>query len=71
MYIRKGKEELENERFWNAIEEQRTSISEDELDKASIGLGLSPLHNFDGNPISRVSVLKEWVVDVVTIQASI
>jgi DNA repair exonuclease SbcCD ATPase subunit len=63
--IRKGKEELENERFWNAIEEQRTwSISADELDKASIGLGLSPLHNFDGNPSLRVSVLKEWVMDV-------
>src|ERR671921_1402354 len=46
--IRKGKEELEMERFWNAIEEQRTwSISGDELDKASVGL--SPLHNFDGN----------------------
>jgi hypothetical protein len=58
-------EELENERIWKAIEEQRRwSISEDELDKASIGLGLSPLHSFDVNPSSRVSLLKEWVMDV-------
>ena len=58
--IRKGKEELENERFWKAFEEKHTwSISEDELDKASIGLGLSPLYNIDGNPSLGVSVLKE------------
>jgi Rad3-related DNA helicase len=63
--IRKGKEELENERLWKEIEEQRTwSIPGDELNKASIGLGLSPLHNFDGNPSLRVSLLKEWVMDV-------
>src|SRR5918994_56600 len=63
--IRKGKEELENERLWNAIEEKHTwSISRDELDEASIGLGLSPLYNIDGNPSLDVGDLKEWVMDV-------
>jgi hypothetical protein len=63
--IRKCREELENERFWKAFEEKRTwSISRDETDKASIGLGLSPLYNIDGKPSLRVSVLKEWVMDV-------
>jgi Homeodomain-like domain len=63
--IRKGKEELENERFWNEREEQHTwSISEDELDKASIELGLSPLHNFDMKPSLSVAYLKRLVMDV-------
>ena len=63
--IRKGKEELENERFWKAFEERHTwSTSGDELDKASIGLGLSPLYNIDGNPSLDVGDLKEWVMDV-------
>jgi transcriptional regulator with XRE-family HTH domain len=63
--IRKGKEELENERFWKAFEEKHTwSTSGDELDKASIGLGLSPLYNIDGNPSLRVRDLKDWVMDV-------
>jgi hypothetical protein len=55
-----------NEKFQEAIgrnyirsEEQRTwSISGDELDKACIGLGPSPLHNSDKKPSLRVSVLK-------------
>ena len=63
--IRKGKEELENERFWNEREEQHTwSISVDELDKASIELGLSPLHNFDMKPSLSVAYLKRLVMDV-------
>jgi hypothetical protein len=36
----------------------------DELDKASIGLGLSPLGNFDKNPSLSGSDLKKWVMDV-------
>jgi hypothetical protein len=36
----------------------------DELDKASIGLGLSPLDNFYGNPSLSVSGLKEWMMDI-------
>jgi septation ring formation regulator EzrA len=39
-------------------------ISVDELNNASIGLGLSPLHNFDGNPSLSGSNLKKWVMDV-------
>src|SRR5215207_2373205 len=39
-------------------------ISVDELNNASIGLGLSPLHNFDGNPSLSGSDLKKWVMDV-------
>jgi hypothetical protein len=63
--IRKGKEELEKERFWNKLEEQHTwKISVDELNNASIGLGQSPLHNFDGNPSLSGSNLKKWVMDV-------
>jgi hypothetical protein len=63
--IRKGKEELEKERFWNKLEEQHTwKISVDELNNASIGLGLSPLHNFYGNPSLSGSDLKKWVMDV-------
>src|ERR671910_566400 len=63
--IRKGKEELENERLWNAIEKQRTwSISRDELDEASIGLGLSRTYNIDNNPHLEVRDLRKWVMDV-------
>jgi hypothetical protein len=41
---RECQQELENEKFWNKIEEQHTwSISADELNKASVGLGLSLL----------------------------
>jgi hypothetical protein len=53
------------ERFWNKLEEQHTwKISVDELNNASIGLGLSPLHNFDKNPSLSGSDLKKWVMDV-------
>jgi hypothetical protein len=63
--IRKGEEELENERFWNEFEEQHTwSVSVDELNKASIGLGLIPVGNFDKNPFLSVSDLKKWAMDI-------
>jgi hypothetical protein len=63
--IRKGEEELENERFWNEFEEQHTwSVSVDELNKASIGLGLIPVGNFDKNPCLSVSDLKKWAMDI-------
>jgi DNA repair exonuclease SbcCD ATPase subunit len=63
--IRKGEEDLEKERFWNKLEEQHTwKVSVDEVNKASVELGLSPLHNFDGNPSLSVSDLKKWVMDV-------
>ena len=63
--IRKGKEELENERIFNEVEKLHAwKVSVDELNKASIGLGLSPLHNLDGNPSLSASILKEWVMDV-------
>ena len=63
--IREGEEELEKERFWNEFEERHTwRVSVDELNNASIGLGLSPLHNFYGNPSLSGSDLKKWVMDV-------
>ena len=63
--IREDEEELEKERFWNKLGEQYTwRVSVDELNKASIGLGLSPLHNFDKNPSLSVNDLKEWVMDI-------
>jgi transcriptional regulator with XRE-family HTH domain len=62
---RKCRDELETEILFNIVEKQRTwSISGDQLDKASIGLGLSPLYNIDGNPSLRVRDLKDWVMDV-------
>ena len=33
-----------------------------------IGLGLNPLHNFDGNTGLSASDLKEWVIDIFTVQ---
>jgi hypothetical protein len=52
-------------RFWNELEEQHTwKISVDELNNASVELGLSPLHNFYGNPSLSGSDLKKWVMDV-------
>jgi hypothetical protein len=63
--IHKGREELEMERLWNKLKEQHTwEISVDELNNASIGLGLSPLHNFDKIPSLSGSDLKKWVMDV-------
>lgn len=63
--IRKGEEELENERFWNEFEEQYTwRVSVEEINNASLGLGLSTIGNFDRNPSLSVSDLKKWVKDV-------
>ena len=63
--IRKGEEDLEKERFWNKLEEQHTwKVSVDEVNKASVELGLSPLHNFDKNPSLSDSDLKRWVMDI-------
>jgi hypothetical protein len=62
---REGQQELENVKFWDEFEEQHTwSISVNELNEASVGLGLSGLNNFDGNPSLSGSDLKEWVMDV-------
>jgi transcriptional regulator with XRE-family HTH domain len=62
---RECQQELENEKSWNKFEEQHTwSISPDELNKASLGLGLSPIDNFDGKPSLSGSDLKKWVMDV-------
>jgi hypothetical protein len=62
---RECQQKLENEKSWNKFEEQHTwSISPDELNKASLGLGLSPIDNFDGKPSLSGSDLKKWVMDV-------
>ena len=46
--IREGQQELEKERFWNKFKEEYTwSISADELNNASIELGLSPFDSLD------------------------
>ena len=63
--IREGKEELEKERFWNKLEKlHEWKVSIDEVNNASTGLGLNPLHNFDGNPSLSVSDLKKWMMDI-------
>jgi hypothetical protein len=57
-------QELANEKFWNKFEEQHTwSISADELNKANVALGLSPIDNFDRRPSLSGSDLKKWVMD--------
>jgi transcriptional regulator with XRE-family HTH domain len=62
---RECQRELENEKFWNEFEEQYTwSIPAYELNKASLGLGLSTINNFDGKPSLSGSDLKKWVMDV-------
>jgi transcriptional regulator with XRE-family HTH domain len=63
--IRKGKEGLETERLFNFLGELYTwRVSFDELNEASIGVGLSPLDNIDNNPSLSVSYLREMVMDV-------
>jgi hypothetical protein len=62
---RKCQQELENEKFWNKFEEQYTwSISADELNRASVGLGLSSIDNIDGKPSLSGSNLKKWAMDI-------
>jgi hypothetical protein len=63
--IRKGKEELETEKLFDIVGEQITwRVSREELDEASIGLGLSRTYNIDNNPHLEVRDLREWVMDV-------
>jgi hypothetical protein len=63
--IRVCQQELEKEKFWNKFEEQYTwSIRACELNKASLGLGLSSIDNFDRRPSLSGSDLKKWVMDV-------
>jgi predicted DNA-binding protein YlxM (UPF0122 family) len=59
------KKELETEKLFNYFGEQRTwMVSKDELDEASIGLGLSRIENIDNSPHLEVRDLKKWVMDV-------
>ena len=63
--ICKVKNELETEKLFNKLGEQYTwRVPVDELNGASIGLGLSPIDNFDKNPSLSARDLKEWVMDV-------
>jgi hypothetical protein len=63
--IRECQHELEKEKFWNKFEEQYTwSISADELNKASVGIGLSPIDNFYRMPSLSSSDLKKWAMDI-------
>ena len=63
--IRKGKEELETETLFNIVGEQITwRVSEEALNEASIGLGLSRTYNIDNNPHLEVRDLRKWVMDV-------
>ena len=62
---REAKNELETEKIFNIVEEQITwRVSGEELDEASIGLGLSRTYNIDNNPHLEVRDLREWVMDV-------
>jgi hypothetical protein len=62
---RECQQELIREETWNKFEEDYTwSISAYELNKASLGLGLSSIDNFDRRPSSSGSDLKKWVMDV-------
>jgi hypothetical protein len=62
---RECQQELKREKTWNKFEEEYTwSISAYELNKASLGLGLSSIDNFDRRPSLRGSDLKKWVMDV-------
>lgn len=61
----KVKNELETEILFNRLGEQHTwKVSADELNEASIGLGLSRLDNIDNSPHLEVRDLKKWVMDV-------
>jgi hypothetical protein len=63
--IRVCQQELEKEKFWNEFEEQYTwSIPAYELNKASLGLGLSSIDIIYRRPSLSGSDLKKWVMDV-------
>jgi predicted RNase H-like nuclease (RuvC/YqgF family) len=62
---REAKNELETEKLFNIVGEQNTwRVSEEALDEASIGLGLSRTYNIDNNPHLEVRDLRKWVMDV-------
>jgi transcriptional regulator with XRE-family HTH domain len=63
--VRGAKNELETEKLFEIVGEQITwRVSLEELDEASIGLGLSRTYNIDNNPHLEVRDLREWVMDV-------
>jgi hypothetical protein len=63
--ISKLKNDLETEILFNKMGEQQTwNVSADELNEASIKLGLSPIDNLFGDPSLRASDLRKWVMDV-------
>jgi hypothetical protein len=62
---REAKNELGTEKLFNIVGEQITwRVSEEELNEASIGLGLSRTYNIDNNPHLEVRDLRKWVMDV-------
>jgi len=62
---RKCREELETEKLFDMVGKRITwSLSEEALNEASIGLGLSRTYNIDNNPHLEVRDLKKWVMDV-------
>jgi CRISPR/Cas system-associated endonuclease/helicase Cas3 len=62
---REAKNELETEKLFEIVGEQITwRVSLEELDEASIGLGLSRTYNIDNNPHLEVRDLRKWVMDV-------
>ena len=63
--VREVKNELETEKLFEIVGEQITwRVSLEELDEASIGLGLSRTYNIDNNPHLEVRDLRKWVMDV-------
>src|SRR5918995_3195865 len=63
--VREAKNELETEKLFEIVGEQNTwRVSREELDEASIGLGLSRTYNIDNNPHLEVRDLRKWVMDV-------
>jgi transcriptional regulator with XRE-family HTH domain len=63
--VREAKNELETEKLFEIVGEQITwRVSLEELDEASIGLGLSRTYNIDNNPHLEVRDLRKWVMDV-------
>ena len=62
---REAKNELGTEKLFNIVGEQITwRVSEEELNEASIGLGLSRTYNIGNDPHLEVRDLRKWVMDV-------
>jgi predicted transcriptional regulator len=60
-----AKNELGTEKLFNIVGERITwRLSEEELNEASIGLGLSRTYNIDNNPHLEARDLRKWVMDV-------